>query len=576
MITAEQVSAKMFGHLGIVAATIDKLGIVEKIDALIPLGSNSKTSIGERVKAMILNGLGFVDTRLYMFPEFLEGYPIQRLFGREDISASDFNDAALGRGLDEIADYGITRTFSTIAMSIGRENGLLGRSSNVDTTSLSVYGDYEGCDEKDVAATDVEVEPKEIAAEEEDADVQAYLEEADVNPWPRYGFAKNKRHDLKQMVLNLATTGKAGFPIWMEAHSGNASDKKIILEAGKRLNQLCRSIKDAPEFLTVGDSAMYDACMKDGGETLWLTRVPETHGLAREMVESSDSKFTWTEIDENYKISCVEKVYKKIIQRWCLVFSRHAYKREIATFDRRLKADLEQTTKGLWHLGNQQFGCMDDAQRQLKIFRKTLKWHDVANVKIVAETRHQTPGRPQLGAKPDTIVGYKITGTVEENKTKTEVARARKGRFILATNQLNKDTLPDTAMISEYKDQSKTERGFKFIKDNTFEVSSVFLKKPKRIAALMMVMTLCLMVYAFVQHYIREELKAKKETIPNQRKKEIDNPTATLVFRTLHRIQIVRIQLEDGTRECVANLNELRTRIIKLFGPVAMRIYGIT
>jgi hypothetical protein len=37
MITAEQVSAKMFGHLGVVAATIDKLGIVEKINALIPL-----------------------------------------------------------------------------------------------------------------------------------------------------------------------------------------------------------------------------------------------------------------------------------------------------------------------------------------------------------------------------------------------------------------------------------------------------------------------------------------------------------------------------------------------------------
>jgi len=27
------------------------------------------------------------------------------------------------------------------------------------------------------------------------------------------------------MVLNLATTGAAGFPIWMESHSGNASDK---------------------------------------------------------------------------------------------------------------------------------------------------------------------------------------------------------------------------------------------------------------------------------------------------------------------------------------------------------------
>jgi transposase len=37
-----------------------------------------------------------------------------------------------------------------------------------------------------------------------------------------YGQAKNKRVDLKQMTLLLATTEAAGFPVWMESHSGNA------------------------------------------------------------------------------------------------------------------------------------------------------------------------------------------------------------------------------------------------------------------------------------------------------------------------------------------------------------------
>ena len=32
---------------------------------------------------------------------------------------------------------------------------------------------------------------------------------------PDYGHAKNKRFDLKQMTLMLATTGASGFPIWM-------------------------------------------------------------------------------------------------------------------------------------------------------------------------------------------------------------------------------------------------------------------------------------------------------------------------------------------------------------------------
>ena len=46
--------------------------------------------------AMILNGLGFIDDRLYMFPKFLENKPVARLFGA-DLHAADFNDDALGR-----------------------------------------------------------------------------------------------------------------------------------------------------------------------------------------------------------------------------------------------------------------------------------------------------------------------------------------------------------------------------------------------------------------------------------------------------------------------------------------------
>ncbi len=53
----------------------------------------------------------------------------------------------------------------------------------------------------------------------------------------------------------------------------------------------------------------------------------------------------------------------------------------------------------------------------------------------------------------------------------------QKGRFILATNQLDKQLLTDEDMLKEYKNQHKTEVSFRFIKGNTFEVSSVFLKK---------------------------------------------------------------------------------------------------
>ena len=49
--------------------------------------------------------------------------------------------------------------------------------------------------------------------------------------------------------------------------------------------------------------------------------------------------------------------------------------------------------------------------------------------------------------------------------------------------------LPDADLLPEYKKQYKTEHGFAFIKGDTFEVASIFLKTPSRIEALMMVMT---------------------------------------------------------------------------------------
>ncbi len=104
-----------------------------------------------------------------------------------------------------------------------------------------------------------------------------------------------------------------------------------------------------------------------------VTRVPESHNLAKEMIQTPDEKFVWTEIDENYKMTCVKQTYKKIEQRWCLVFSKHAYAREIVTFEKRLEVDLSDTSKALGQLSKQQFKCEHDAEKQLNSFKKKLK-----------------------------------------------------------------------------------------------------------------------------------------------------------------------------------------------------------
>ena len=67
-------------HLGLISSMIDELGIVETIDNTIKQDKNEKkVTIGEAVKAMLLNGLGFVNRQLYLVPQFFENKPLDLL-----------------------------------------------------------------------------------------------------------------------------------------------------------------------------------------------------------------------------------------------------------------------------------------------------------------------------------------------------------------------------------------------------------------------------------------------------------------------------------------------------------------
>lgn len=513
--------------------------------------------MGQRIAAMIFNGLGFIDDRLYMFPEFLSNKPVDRLF-KGNVLPENFNDDALGRCLDSIYEYGVTKLFSEVAFEIGIEQKLLGRTFNVDTTSLTVHGDYE---ESEID----EIEKKHSSSTSLDPSLGAV---------PKYGYSKDHRPDLKQMVLNLATTGSAGFPIWMEAHSGNASDKKILQEAAKRMRTLCQGLKDAPSFMTVGDSAIYDACLKEGRDMLWLTRVPEKHKAAKNLLQYPDEAYSWSNLSNGYKICVVETRYRAVHQRWAVVYSEQAYQRECKTLAKHIHVTEESLKKDIWHLGNQVFHCENDAQEALDKFAKKLLYHKISS-DIEPVLQYKGKGRPAKDAKPS-IVGYQIVGTLNQDENKIAIIRNTKGRFLLATNQLDRNELPDEDILTEYKGQAKTESGFKFIKDDAFEVSSIFLKKPERIAALMMVMTLCLMVYAIAQFELRSALAASQDTIPSQTKKETAKPSMKWVYRLFQGVQVITLTLQQITQEVVINLKAVQKKIIRHFGPRAMEIYGIT
>src|SRR5262245_8251448 len=119
------------------------------------------------------------------------------------------------------------------------------------------------------------------------------------------------------------------------------------------------------------------------------------------------------------------------------------------------------------------------------------------------------------------------------------------------------------AVLDGYKGQARAERGFRFLKDPQFLASSLSLKKPERIMALLMVMTVCLLVYAALEYRIRTALKEQAATFPDQKGKRIQTPPARWVFHYFVGIHVLYI---PGQGLMILNLTDEHQHLLQLLG----------
>lgn len=532
-----EIKAQSIGHLGLVAATMQEAGIMAKVDQQLGMVEQG-LNYGYRVGAMLLNGLGFINTALYMTPRFFYDKPIDLLLGG-NVNADQLNDDSLGRCLDKIAAYGPTKWYSEIALEVVLNAGLLSRTARIDSTSLSLFGEYT-------------------------------LNDKSVSPKPLLGYSKDHRPDLKQVTLQCVSLGKSALPIWMEALDGNSSDKKSFPETVKRVDAFYKKIKQAPNMCFIGDSALYNKELNELNVD-WLTRVPEAFLEAKNLCNKSN--IIWQETkDPRYKTYTYKPINKN--ERWLLIRSEPLFKNECVTFINRHEKHYEVLKKLLWHASCQPFLCEEDAKKTIdKIIKKKKHFYQV-NYEVIKESCFSKNGRPKKDQKPDSFIyQVEITG-IASDLERIKIAKENLGRFILATNILDENVLSNEEMLIDYKEQGEIERGFRFIKNDTLGLDEVYLKKTTRIGALMAIMTLCLLVYGLAQYRLRDALKKQDEVLPNQKKKPIKTPTMMWIFSLFSSI-VMLVLPKNGhdNRRVVLNLQPLHQKVILLFGAVAKKIY---
>ena len=222
----------------------------------------------------------------------------------------------------------------------------------------------------------------------------------------------------------------------------------------------------------------------------------------------------------------------------------------------------ERERKAFETLCRRPFACRKDAQRAWEKFQKTLTTLRIHEFQIREQARYARRGKPKKGEQPERVE-YFLTGTVTSCLQRRRELMQPQGMFVLATNELDAERLPAPKVLTGYKGQSHAENGFRFLKHPEFLASAMFLQKPERIMALLMIMTLCLMVYAALEYRIRQGLQQQGHTVLNQVNKPTDCPTARWIF---HCFVGIHILFQNGQCVGILNLEKRHWDIIHLLG----------
>lgn len=523
--------SKNLDHLGIIAGIIDEIGIVEKINEIFLIDSREKINTGEVVKAIILNGLGFVSKPLYLFSQFFEDKATEHLLG-EGIKAEDLNDDKIGRVMDKLYKYGLTKLFMVVALEVVKKYEISTKYSHLDSTSLHLHGEYNNC----------QISPEsELGINRENPIVI------------KQGYSRDHRPDLKQCILDLIVSSDGDIPLFFRGASGNESDKAvfahILVEYEKQIDF---------ESIMVADSALYsESNLKLMSNMKWISRVPLSIKKAKNLVKEFTSKELKPSQIKGYSYQESKVTYGGIEQRWLLVESAERKKSDLNKLTQKIQEEFLKFSKQLVKLVKNEFEQASLVEIKVQELAAQLKYHQISDLKITSSLN-----------KVQTVV-YQISAQLRENQELIIQHQNSCGRFILATNILETTELESPEIIKIYKEQQSTERGFRFIKDPLFFADSLFVKNPERVETMMMLMSLCLLVYNLGQRQLRISLKKQKATVKSQVNKPTEVPTLRWIFQCFQGIHLMITQ----EFQRILNLTESRCRILQFLPKPCQKYY---
>jgi transposase len=509
-------------HLPIIKAYADQLGLVSLINHYVP--TEMEVDAGTVVLALVLDTLSG-RSPLYRLEEFFAQQDTALLLGKP-VPPQALNDDTVGRVLDRLYDFGTMRLFTTCAVRAATRFGLERLYVHFDTTSRSVWGDYQ------------------------------YAETQDLPFQVTYGYSKDKRPDLKQFILSTLCVDRA-VPIWGKLDDGNASDKTLNTTLLSELARLLADYGVRPgAYIYIADSALVtEDNLRALRDTFFITRLPATYSACGRLIEETVARNQWEEVGvltqtppTKHRPGTFYKVAEGGVTlygqpyRAVVIHSSSQDQRRQQHLERELQASAATLEATVREAARQEYFCHADAEAaatKLQALPSAYHWVEVA----VQERPKYGPGRPSA-TQPRVVKALRYALQVTLHERAEVIARKRQeaGCFVLLTNVPTVGEMAHSAraVLQAYKEQHGIEQNYGFLKDPLI-VNSLFLKKPERIEALGLILLLALLVWRLVERTLRVHVETTGNPLTGWDKKTTQKPTAFMMMTKFSAVIVLKV-----------------------------------
>ncbi len=573
--TIEKVLTKKVGSGPILQHYIQKMGVIEIIDRLVPKRANRQISNGEMVAAVMIYLLN--DGRaLYRMEQWAQETAILRSVFNA-YQDGDWTDDRIGDTLDNLYQKNLEAIQGAISCHIVEEFGVKLDEIHYDTTSVSLWGTYDPSAQQPAVVI-------------------------------TFGYNKDHRPDLRQVVMGMAVSGDGGVPVISGTHNGNSSDSVLPIPYWERLRRVagrsnfcfvgdCKIVSEttlahlcgqdgqflAPMPLSVGEQDILVAQMNRGQlhltpvhlenelRPIYERRTDRSSNRQRSLAEEAEegeelTQDTYEVCEQAFEIVDTQGRLRTL--RKLIVYSPTLADTKAKTRERHLsKAEgmLEKLREKLNKRALKTQPAIEAAVDEILHSCKVPGLLEVTVLRQVELIRKKVSrGRP--GPDSQYVMVDKITYDlqVERNQQAIQQKHLTDGFFLMATN-MNKQQWTPEKLLSLYKRQYKVERVFHLMK-TPLAVSPMLLAKPARICSMLFIMTLALQLYTLIQRQAAWQLHLRNLPLDGLMPNRIQTwrPQTDFLLAAFDNINLVELFTHESSLFVLTTLNPLQREILQL------------